>query len=432
MADQGNMSDLWKRLRFVFFAILVYRIGSHIPIPGIDPDRLASLFQQNQGTIIEMFNLFSGGALERMSIFARNVVPYISSAIIMQLFSNSIPYLIELKKDGQAGRNKITQYTRYGTAVLALIQASALAVTLSASGLAYVPGTAFFVSAVFSVVAGTMFLMWLGEQVSERGIGNGISIIIATSILTGIPGAIGQALEQSRQGDLSILLLIGIGLLSMAVIAVVVFIERGQRRITVNYAQRQQGRRLMQAQASHLPFKVNMAGVIPAIFASTFLLFPASLSTWFGEYESLSFLQSFSLALNPGQPLYILVFAGLIISFCFIWLALTFNTKDVSDNLKRSGAYIAGIRPGEQTASYIDSVLARLTVFGAIYLTLICLLPLALINFAGISPTISIGGTSVLIIVVVLMDFMSQVQSHMMSSQYASLMKKANIKNYRR
>ena len=432
MADQGNMSDLWKRLRFVFFAILVYRIGSHIPIPGIDPDRLASLFQQNQGTIIEMFNLFSGGALERMSIFALNVVPYISSAIIMQLFSNSIPYLIELKKDGQAGRNKITQYTRYGTAVLALIQASALAVTLSASGLAYVPGTAFFVSAVFSVVAGTMFLMWLGEQVSERGIRNGISIIIATSILTGIPGAIGQALEQSRQGDLSILLLIGIGLLSMAVIAVVVFIERGQRRITVNYAQRQQGRRLMQAQASHLPFKVNMAGVIPAIFASTFLLFPASLSTWFGEYESLSFLQSFSLALNPGQPLYILVFAGLIISFCFIWLALTFNTKDVSDNLKRSGAYIAGIRPGEQTASYIDSVLARLTVFGAIYLTLICLLPLALINFAGISPTISIGGTSVLIIVVVLMDFMSQVQSHMMSSQYASLMKKANLKNYRR
>ena len=432
MNDKGNMSDLWKRLRFVFFAILVYRIGTHIPIPGIDPDRLAALFQQNQGTIIEMFNLFSGGALERMSIFALNVVPYISSAIIMQLFSNSIPYLIELKKDGQAGRNKITQYTRYGTAVLALIQASALAVTLSASGLAYVPGTSFFISAVFSVVAGTMFLMWLGEQVSERGIGNGISIIIATSILTGIPGAIGQALEQSRQGDLSILLLIGIGILSMAVIAVVVFIERGQRRITVNYAQRQQGRRLMQAQSSHLPFKVNMAGVIPAIFASTFLLFPASLSTWFGEYESLGFLQSFSLALNPGQPLYILVFAGLIISFCFIWLALTFNTKDVSDNLKRSGAYIAGIRPGEQTANYIDSVLARLTVFGAIYLTLICLLPLALINFAGISPTISIGGTSVLIIVVVLMDFMSQVQSHMMSSQYASLMKKANLKNYRR
>ncbi|NCW58539.1 MAG: preprotein translocase subunit SecY [Proteobacteria bacterium] len=433
MSEQGKgMSDLWKRLRFVFVAILVYRIGTHIPIPGIDPDRLAALFDQNQGTIIEMFNLFSGGALERMSIFALNVVPYISSAIIMQLFSNSIPYLQELKKDGQAGRNKITQYTRYGTAVLAFIQASALAVTLSASGLAYTPGPSFFVSAVFSVVAGTMFLMWLGEQVSERGIGNGISIIIATSILTGIPGAIGQALEQSRQGDISVLVLIAIGLLSMAVIAVVVFIERGQRRITVNYAQRQQGRKLMQAQTSHLPFKVNMAGVIPAIFASTFLLFPASLSTWFGQSESLGFLQSFSLALNPGQPLYILVFAGLIISFCFIWLALTFNTREVSDNLKRSGAYIAGIRPGEQTANYIDSVLARLTVFGAIYLTLICLLPLALINFAGISQTIAVGGTSVLIIVVVLMDFMAQVQSHMMSSQYASLMKKANLKNYKR
>ena len=433
MSEQGKgMSDLWKRLRFVFVAILVYRIGTHIPIPGIDPDRLAALFDQNQGTIIEMFNLFSGGALERMSIFALNVVPYISSAIIMQLFSNSIPYLQELKKDGQAGRNRITQYTRYGTAVLAFIQASALAVTLSASGLAYTPGPSFFVSAVFSVVAGTMFLMWLGEQVSERGIGNGISIIIATSILTGIPGAIGQALEQSRQGDISVLVLIAIGLLSMAVIAVVVFIERGQRRITVNYAQRQQGRKLMQAQTSHLPFKVNMAGVIPAIFASTFLLFPASLSTWFGQSESLGFLQSFSLALNPGQPLYILVFAGLIISFCFIWLALTFNTREVSDNLKRSGAYIAGIRPGEQTANYIDSVLARLTVFGAIYLTLICLLPLALINFAGISQTIAVGGTSVLIIVVVLMDFMAQVQSHMMSSQYASLMKKANLKNYKR
>ncbi len=431
MAEQGaGMSDLWKRLRFVFMAIIVYRIGSHIPIPGIDPDRLAQLFEQNQGTILDMFNMFSGGALERMSVFALNVIPYISAAIIMQLFSNSIPYLIELKKDGQAGRNKITQYTRYGTVILAFIQASALAVTLSSSGLAFTPGTSFFVSAVFSVVAGTVFLMWLGEQVSERGIGNGISIIIATSILTGIPGAIGQSLEQARQGDLNILLLIGIGLLAMIVIAIVVFIERGQRRITVNYAQRQQGRRMMQAQSSHLPFKVNMAGVIPAIFASTFLLFPASLSTWFGQSESLGFLQSISLALNPGQPLYILVFATLIISFCFIWLALTFNTKEESDNLKRSGAYIAGIRPGEQTANYIDAVLARLTVFGAIYLTLICLLPLALINFAGVS--FYFGGTSVLIIVVVLMDFMAQVQSHLMSGQYASLMKKANLKNYKR
>ncbi|EKO36576.1 preprotein translocase, SecY subunit [SAR86 cluster bacterium SAR86E] len=431
MADQNKgMSDLWRRLRFVFMAIVVYRLGTHIPIPGIDPARLAALFDQNQGTILEMFNLFSGGALERMSIFALNVVPYISAAIIMQLFSNSIPYLQELKKDGQAGRNQITQFTRYGTVVLAFVQASALAVTLGASGLAYEPGTSFFVSAVFSVVAGTIFLMWLGEQISERGIGNGISIIIATSILTGIPGAIGQALEQARQGDLNILLLLGIGVLAMVVIAVVVFIERGQRRITVNYAQRQQGRKMMQAQASHLPFKVNMAGVIPAIFASTFLLFPASLSTWFGQAESFGFLQTISLALNPGQPLYILTFSALIISFCFIWLALTFDTKEVTDNLKKSGAFVPGIRPGEQTATYVDSVLARLTVFGSIYLTLICLLPLALINFAGVS--FYLGGTSVLIIVVVLMDFMAQVQSHMMSSQYSSLLKKANLKNYKR
>ena len=428
----SSMSDLWKRIRFVILAIVIYRIGTHIPIPGIDPQRLEDLFTQNQGTILEMFNLFSGGALERMSVFALNVIPYISSAIIMQLFSNSIPYLQELKKDGQAGRNAITQFTRYGTVLLALIQASALAFTLNASGLKYldIPFISFYISTVASVVAGTIFLMWLGEQVSERGIGNGISIIIAISILSGMPGAIGQALEQSRQGDLNILLLIGIGVLAMAVIATVVFIERGQRRITVNYAQRQQGRKMMQAQASHLPFKVNMAGVIPAIFASTFLLFPQSLTQWFGQGDPSGFLQSLTLALNPGQPLYVLVFSALIISFCFIWLALTFNTREVADNLKRSGAYIPGIRPGEQTSNYIDSVLARLTVFGSIYLTLICLMPLALINFAGVS--FYLGGTSILIIVVVLMDFMSQVQSHMMSSQYASVMKKANLKNYRR
>jgi preprotein translocase subunit SecY len=428
----SSMSDLWKRIRFVVLAIVIYRIGTHIPIPGIDPQRLEDLFTQNQGTILEMSNLFSGGALERMSVFALNVIPYISSAIIMQLFSNSIPYLQELKKDGQAGRNAITQFTRYGTVLLALIQASALAFTLNASGLKYldIPFISFYISTVTSVVAGTIFLMWLGEQVSERGIGNGISIIIAISILSGMPGAIGQALEQSRQGDLNILLLIGIGVLAMAVIAAVVFIERGQRRITVNYAQRQQGRKMMQAQASHLPFKVNMAGVIPAIFASTFLLFPQSLTQWFGQGDPSGFLQSLTLALNPGQPLYVLVFSALIISFCFIWLALTFNTREVADNLKRSGAYIPGIRPGEQTSNYIDSVLARLTVFGSIYLTLICLMPLALINFAGVS--FYLGGTSILIIVVVLMDFMSQVQSPMMSSQYASVMKKANLKNYRR
>ena len=378
-----------------------------------------------------MFNVFAGGAVSRMAIFALGIMPYISSSIIVQLLTGVSDYFKNLKSQVETGRAKITQITRYGTVLLATVQGYGLAVGLeSSAGLVINPGVFFKISTVTTIVSGTIFLMWLGEQVSERGIGNGISIIIATSILTGIPGAIGQSLEQARQGDLNILLLIGIGLLAMIVIAIVVFIERGQRRITVNYAQRQQGRRMMQAQSSHLPFKVNMAGVIPAIFASTFLLFPASLSTWFGQSESLGFLQSISLALNPGQPLYILVFATLIISFCFIWLALTFNTKEVSDNLKRSGAYIAGIRPGEQTANYIDAVLARLTVFGAIYLTLICLLPLALINFAGVS--FYFGGTSVLIIVVVLMDFMAQVQSHLMSGQYASLMKKANLKNYKR
>ncbi len=431
MADKGNMSDLWKRLRFVLFAILIYRIGTYIPIPGLDPNGLKTFFGDDPNALLGLFNLFSGGAIERMSIFALNVVPYISAAIIMQLFSNSIPYLQELKKDGQAGRNKITQYTRYGTAVLALIQSSALVVTLS-STVAITPGLSFIVPGVLSIVAGTMFLMWLGEQVSERGIGNGISIIIATSILTGIPDAVIQSFAQAGEGQISIFLLLSIGLLAMAIIAVVVFIERGQRRIIVNYAQRQQGRKLMQAQSSHLPFKVNMAGVIPAIFASTFLLFPASLSEWFGKNESLSFFNTFALAMSPGQPLYILVFAGLIISFCFIWLALTFNTRDVSDNLKRSGAYLPGIRPGQKTAEYIDEVLARLTVFGAIYLTIICLLPIGLMNFAGVSANIAVGGTSVLIIVVVLMDFMSQVQSHMMSSQYSSLMKRANLKNYKR
>ena len=429
MNDQGKgMSDLWKRLRFVFVAILVYRIGTHIPIPGIDPDRLAALFDQNQGTIIEMFNLFSGGALERMSIFALNVVPYISSAIIMQLFSNSIPYLQELKKDGQAGRNTITQYTRYGTAVLAFIQASALAVTLSASGLAYAPGPSFFVSAVFSVVAGTMFLMWLGEQVSERGIGNGISIIIATSILTGIPGAIGQALEQSRQGDISVLLLIAIGLLSMAVIAVVVFIERGQRRITVNYAKRQQGRKMVQGQASYLPMKINQAGVIPAIFASSLLLFPASASTWFGQGEGFEWLQEIALALGPGQPLYVILFSVLIAFFCFFYTALQFDPKEISENLRRSGAYMPGIRPGDQTADYIDGVMTRLTVWGSGYLILVCLMPQFLIVSANVP--FYLGGTSLLIAVVVVMDFMAQVQSHLMSHQYESLLKKANLKGY--
>ena len=431
MSASSSSNDLRNRIFFTIAVLAVYRFGTFVPLPGIDPEQLKIMMEGNQKGLLGMFNVFAGGAVSRMAIFALGIMPYISSSIIVQLLTGVSDYFKNLKAQGETGRSKITQITRYGTVLLATVQGYGLAVGLeSSANLVINPGIFFKISTVTTIVAGTIFLMWLGEQISERGIGNGISIIIATSILTGIPGAIGQALEQARQGDLNILLLLGIGVLAMLVIAIVVFIERGQRRITVNYAQRQQGRKLMQAQASHLPFKVNMAGVIPAIFASTFLLFPASLSTWFGQAESFGFLQTISLALNPGQPLYILTFSALIISFCFIWLALTFDTKEVTDNLKKSGAFVPGIRPGEQTAAYVDSVLARLTVFGSIYLTLICLLPLALINFAGVS--FYLGGTSVLIIVVVLMDFMSQVQSHMMSSQYSSLLKKANLKNYNR
>ena len=390
------MSELWRRLGFVALALLVYRIGTHIPIPGINPEQVAALFQQSQGTILQYFNLFSGGALERMSIFALSVVPYISAAIVMQLFSNSVPYLQELKKDGQAGRNKITQYTRYGTVVFALIQSTALTITLQTAGL--IDAGSFFsaVVAVFSIVTGTVFLMWLGEQITERGIGNGISLIIATSIIVGVPRSFGQALEQTQQGDLNYLLLIVLGILTLLVVAFVVFVENAQRKITVNYAQRHQVRGMVQAPSSFLPLKLNMSGVIPAIFASTFLLFPASLSSWFGNVDGLGGLQEFALYLNPGQPLYILLFVILIVSFCYIWLALTFSSNDMADNLKRGGAYIPGIRPGEQTATFIDTILSRLTVFGAFYLSLVCILPLILINSFGIS--FYLGGTSAVLL----------------------------------
>ena len=397
------------------------------PIPGINPEQVAALFQQSQGTILQYFNLFSGGALERMSIFALSVVPYISSAIVMQLFSNSLPYLQELKKDGQSGRNKITQYTRYGAVVFAIIQSTALTITLQTAGLIESTGLFSAVVAISSIVAGTIFLMWLGEQISERGIGNGISLIIATSIITGVPRAIGQALEQTQQGDLNYLLLLILAILSLLVVAFVVFVENAQRKITVNYAQRNQVRGMIQAPSSFLPLKLNMSGVIPAIFASTFLLFPASLSSWFGNIDGLGGLQEFSLYLNPGQPLYILLFVVLIVSFCYIWLALTFNSQDMADNLKRGGAYIPGIRPGEQTASFIDLILSRLTVFGAFYLSLVCILPLILVNSLGIS--FYLGGTSVLIVVVVLLDLQRQIQSYVMSQQYASVLKNANISN---
>ena len=419
------MSELWSRLGFLAFALIIYRLGTHIPIPGINPEQVAALFQQSQGTILQYFNLFSGGALERMSIFALSVVPYISSAIVMQLFSNSLPYLQELKKDGQTGRNKITQYTRYGTVIFALVQSTALTVTLQSAGLIDAGSIFSAIVAILSIVAGTIFLMWLGEQITERGIGNGISLLIATSIIVGVPRAFGQALEQAQQGDLNYLLLIVLGILSIVIVAFVVFVENAQRKITVNYAQRNQVRGMIQAPSSFLPLKLNMSGVIPAIFASTFLLFPASLSSWFGSVDGLGGLQEFSLYLNPGQPLYILIFVILIVSFCYIWLALTFNSNDIADNLKRGGAFIPGIRPGEQTASFIDLILSRLTVFGAFYLSLVCILPLLLINSFGIS--FYLGGTSVLIVVVVLLDLQRQIQSYVMSEQYASILKNANI-----
>ena len=419
------MSELWSRLGFLAFALIIYRLGTHIPIPGINPEQVAALFQQSQGTILQYFNLFSGGAVERMSIFALSVVPYISSAIVMQLFSNSLPYLQELKKDGQTGRNKITQYTRYGTVIFALVQSTALTVTLQSAGLIDAGSIFSAIVAILSIVTGTVFLMWLGEQITERGIGNGISLLIATSIIVGVPRAFGQALEQAQQGDLNYLLLIVLGILSIVIVAFVVFVENAQRKITVNYAQRNQVRGMIQAPSSFLPLKLNMSGVIPAIFASTFLLFPASLSSWFGSVDGLGGLQEFSLYLNPGQPLYILIFVILIVSFCYIWLALTFNSNDIADNLKRGGAFIPGIRPGEQTASFIDLILSRLTVFGAFYLSLVCILPLLLINSFGIS--FYLGGTSVLIVVVVLLDLQRQIQSYVMSEQYASILKNANI-----
>ncbi|MEC7859524.1 MAG: preprotein translocase subunit SecY [Pseudomonadota bacterium] len=419
------MSELWSRLGFLAFALIIYRLGTHIPIPGINPEQVAALFQQSQGTILQYFNLFSGGALERMSIFALSVVPYISSAIVMQLFSNSLPYLQELKKDGQTGRNKITQYTRYGTVIFALVQSTALTVTLQSAGLIDAGSIFSAIVAILSIVTGTVFLMWLGEQITERGIGNGISLLIATSIIVGVPRAFGQALEQAQQGDLNYLLLIVLGILSIVIVAFVVFVENAQRKITVNYAQRNQVRGMIQAPSSFLPLKLNMSGVIPAIFASTFLLFPASLSSWFGSVDGLGGLQEFSLYLNPGQPLYILIFVILIVSFCYIWLALTFNSNDIADNLKRGGAFIPGIRPGEQTASFIDLILSRLTVFGAFYLSLVCILPLLLINSFGIS--FYLGGTSVLSVVVFLLDLQRQIQSYVMSEQYASILKNANI-----
>ncbi|MGD8177351.1 preprotein translocase subunit SecY [Marinimicrobium sp. ARAG 43.8] len=431
LANQKGLGELWARLRFLFLAIVVYRIGTHIPVPGLDPERIANLFNQNQGTILGMFNMFSGGALERMSILALGIMPYISASIIMQLMTAVTPSLEQLKKEGDAGRRKINQYTRYGTVLLATVQAMAMSVSFSGFAYGGEADLAFHFIAVTSLVTGAVFMMWLGEQVTEKGIGNGISMLIFAGIVAGLPSAIGQAFESSRQGDLHLLLLLVIAVIALAVIWLVVKIERGQRRITVNYAKRQQGRNAYAAQTSHLPLKINMAGVIPAIFASSILLFPASIAQWFGEGGdgvASNFLQELALAIGPGQPLNIVLFAALISFFCFFYTALMFNPKEVADNLKKSGAYIPGIRPGEQSARYIDSVLTRLTVVGAVYMSAVCLMPQFLVVAANVP--FYLGGTSLLIVVVVVMDFMSQVQAHLMSHQYESLMKKSNLKGY--
>src|SRR5262245_8961122 len=427
---QAGLTELRQRLLFVLIALLTYRVGTHIPVPGINPDQLKHLFEQNQGGILDLFNMFSGGALQRMSILALGVMPYITSSIIMNLLTMMYPALSQLRKEGEAGRRKITQYTRYGTVAIALIHGAALSGTLASQGLAFTPNFSFYFVATVTLVTGALFLMWLGEQITERGVGNGISLLIFSGIVSGFPRAIGSSFEAARQGDLNIIALLAIGAFAIVVVGFVVFIERGQRRITVNYTKRQQGRRLYQAQSSHLPLKVNMSGVIPAIFASSLLLAPASMAQWFGQSPGMEWLQQVALVLSPGQPMYILLFAGGIVFFSFFYTAIVFDPKDVAQNLQRQGAYVPGIRPGQHTAKYIDDVITRITLFGALYVTLVCLLPEFMIVFFNV--TFQLGGTALLIVVVVSMDFMSQVQAHLMSSQYAKLMEKSNLKNYGR
>ncbi|MBC6414314.1 MAG: preprotein translocase subunit SecY [Chromatiales bacterium] len=422
----SKYSELKRRIGFVLLALVIFRLGSFIPVPGIDPVQMAQFFEQQSGTILAMFNMFSGGALERLSLFALGVMPYISSAIIMQLMSAIIPYLKELKKEGEQGRRTITKYTRYGTVVLATFQAIGVAIALQSQNVSYISGFGFISVVAISLVTGTMFLMWLGEQINERGIGNGISIIIFAGIVAGLPSAFGGTLELANTGELSPPLVMLILFLAIAVTAFVVFAEKGQRRITINYARQQRGQRLFSAPSSHLPLKLNMAGVIPPIFASSIILFPATLGQWFGRAEGMGWLSEISNALAPGQPLYIAFYAFAIIFFCFFYTAIVFDARDTADNLKRSGAFIPGIRPGEQTASYVDNILSRLTVMGAIYITLVCLLPEFLILSWNVP--FYFGGTSLLIIVIVIMDFMGQLQTHLMSQQYEGLLKKANLK----
>jgi preprotein translocase subunit SecY len=427
LGSVGKMSELKSRLWFVLGALVVFRLGAHIPVPGIDPAVLKQLFDSQNNGILGMFNMFSGGALSRFTVFALGIMPYISASIIMQLATVVSPKLEQLKKEGEAGRRTITKYTRYGTLLLATFQALGIAIALEGqAGLVLDPGLAFRLTAVVTLVSGTMFLMWLGEQITERGIGNGISIIIFAGIVAGLPSAIGSTLELARTGAFSIPLVMFLFVAVLLVTALVVFVERGQRKITVNYAKRQVGNKVYGGQTTHLPLKLNMAGVIPPIFASSIILFPATLAGWFGSSENLYWLKDLSNLLSPGQPIYILFFAAAIIFFCFFYTALVFNPKETAENLKKSGAFVPGIRPGEQTAKYIDTIMGRLTLVGAVYITLVCLLPEFLrLKF---NTPFYFGGTSLLIIVVVTMDFMTQVQSHLMSHQYEGLLKKANFK----
>jgi len=426
LGDATRFTELRQRLFFLIGALVVYRIGTFIPVPGIDPLALEQFFEQQSGTILSMFNMFSGGALSRLSIFALGIMPYISASIIMQMATHVVPSLGQLRKEGESGRRKITQYTRYGTVILCTFQSMAAATALQNQGVVVNPGSSFVFTAAVTLVTGTMFLMWLGEQITERGVGNGISMIILASIVSGLPSAIGGVLELVNTGGMNQAMPFALAIMMLGATFFVVFMERAQRRITVNYAKRQQGRRMYAGQTSHLPFKINMSGVIPPIFASSLILFPATIASWFGTSQAVSWLQTVAARLAPGQPLYIALYAGLIIFFCFFYTALVFNSKETADNLKRSGAFIPGIRPGQQTAEYIDKVLTRLTFWGAIYITSVCLLPEFMI--LQFSVPFYFGGTSLLIIVVVSIDFMSQLQAHMMSHQYEGLLKKANLR----
>ena len=431
LGDAGRYTELRQRLLFLFGALIVYRIGTFIPVPGIDPIQLAHLFeQQGSGSVVNLFNMFSGGALKRLSIFALGIMPYISTSIILQMMTVVLPSMQAIKKEGEAGRRKITQYTRYGTVVLALFQSVGAALALQNQNAVINPGPSFVFTAAITLTTGTMFLMWLGEQITERGLGNGISMIILASILSGLPSAISGTVELVRTGEMQNWLALILLALVLAVTALVVFVERGQRRIPVHYAKRQVGRRVVAGQQSHLPFKLNMSGVIPPIFASSLILFPATVASWFGTQEGLGWLQVLAASLSPGQPVYTVLYTALIVFFCFFYTALVFNSRETAENLKKSGAFMPGIRPGKQTAEYIDGVLTRLTLWGAIYVAAVCLLPEAMVVYWNVP--FYFGGTSLLIIVVVVMDFMAQWQAHMMTRQYDSLLKKANLRSYGR